>query len=578
MKKVIMGHRGVGKTSLLKRHALQFIDVPHFDLDQEVENRHKIKIIDFFKNKTEAEFRDLEIKTYQQIKAENKSYVIALGAGFLIENIDSEDEVLFVSRVTDSDGRFFLNRPRLDLNINALTESVQRYHLREIRFRNRADFIYYMPEGAEYKNAIEPKILQYKFVIEKAYYTLNKNELKNISQILKNYKQIELRTDLIEKNDILKITKQYRNHDWLISIRDSEKFEIDRKFTIDCDTQYLSSYGDNYSIVSTHTNELSKALAEVKPFENRCHIKLCPMIVTFEELKLGHAWQSQDPQNRSFLPRSQNAKWNWYRLLGKFQQKLNFIRGFNEQSDQPTVFQWLSLPNEFKNWACVMGQPIHFSRSPLMHHDFFQTQKTYITAINLSEEEFKKNINWLQQLGLNQAAVTSPLKDVAFAVCSQLSETAEKLKSVNTLFFSNDQISGHNTDLDGFEFLIQKNLDVPDSQTAVWGGGGTLPVIKKVLPTVNYYSSQTGQLRNEIDFSIDDPEVLIWAAPRMQKTLWPLKHWKIKKIIDLNYAETSMGLEYAQQLIEQDASVQYVSGLDMFHVQARKQQDYWSKK
>ena len=43
MKRVLIGHRGVGKTALLERHQTYFPDIEHFDLDQEIEKRKKIK-------------------------------------------------------------------------------------------------------------------------------------------------------------------------------------------------------------------------------------------------------------------------------------------------------------------------------------------------------------------------------------------------------------------------------------------------------------------------------------------------------------------------------------------------------
>ncbi len=49
MRRVFIGHRGVGKTSLLRRHQGYFPDVAHFDLDAEIEKSQQHQI--FFKIK-----------------------------------------------------------------------------------------------------------------------------------------------------------------------------------------------------------------------------------------------------------------------------------------------------------------------------------------------------------------------------------------------------------------------------------------------------------------------------------------------------------------------------------------------
>ena len=48
MKKVFIGHRGVGKTNLLVRHSKYFLDIQHFDLDAEIEKLENKTISEIF--------------------------------------------------------------------------------------------------------------------------------------------------------------------------------------------------------------------------------------------------------------------------------------------------------------------------------------------------------------------------------------------------------------------------------------------------------------------------------------------------------------------------------------------------
>jgi shikimate 5-dehydrogenase/shikimate kinase len=574
MKRILIGHRGVGKTSLLLRHQTYFSQILHFDLDLLIEKKTKMSIVDFFNENGEDRFRQLEFEVYSEIIEKNKKYVISVGAGFQISLIKPDNEVFFVSRQTDADGRLFLDRPRLNLEVSALDESKQRYHQRHLNFRNRADLIYHLSEGIEHPNAIEEKIFKGDFNIEQAYYTLNAKEHSQVSQRINRFSKIELRTDLLSEQQILQIVTKFPQHHWLVSYRTSHLFQVPEHVHTDCDVQFLK--GQNYKgkIVSTHSVPIDQALLEVQPYQNQFSIKLCPFINTFAELKKGHEWQQQNPEQRSFLPRSENGKWNWYRQFSKYTQKINFVRNFNEQLDQPSVYQWLNLPDHRPTqWAAVLGQPIYFSRSPVQHENYFKQKNSFMVAIDINSDEFSENLMWLNQLGLTYIAVTAPHKEIAYQHAQQRTPEAQELESANTLFIQLKEIKAHNTDLAGFKVMISGGAT--EAPIAIWGGGGTLAMMKKVLPQAICFSSQTGSSRDQQPFK-NDFKTMIWAAPRRAQTLFPPLEWPVEKIVDLNYVENSVGLEYAQKLISKNNSIQYISGLIMFREQARKQQEFWS--
>jgi shikimate 5-dehydrogenase len=171
--------------------------------------------------------------------------------------------------------------------------------------------------------------------------------------------------------------------------------------------------------------------------------------------------------------------------------------------------------------------------------------------------------------------VTSPLKEVLYRIADVKSETAEKFQSANTLIITDKLISVHNTDLEGFRDLVAGIK--PTESVAIWGGGGTLEMMKSVLPSAFLFSSQTAELRDKnsqqklknLNESLD---YLIWAAPRTTHTRFPSETLTIKQIIDLNYTASSMGIELAAL-----RNIPYSSGLKMFRLQALKQQQYWSE-
>ena len=132
----------------------------------------------------------------------------------------------------------------------------------------------------------------------------------------------------------------------------------------------------------------------------------------------------------------------------------------------------------------VIGNPINHSLSPKLHN--FWIKQNRIDAIYDKE---KLNSNQLEDLilkvrgkkidGIN---ITVPFKTTIIPYLDQLSTEAEQTKSVNTIYFKNDKVIGHNTDIDGFEKAINKiDFKVTDKKIFILGAGGVVPSIVYAL-------------------------------------------------------------------------------------------------
>ena len=71
MIKVLVGHRGVGKSSLLIRLQSYFPKDKFLDLDREIESRQNKNISEIFKLQGEAKFRQIELETFIEIEKQN---------------------------------------------------------------------------------------------------------------------------------------------------------------------------------------------------------------------------------------------------------------------------------------------------------------------------------------------------------------------------------------------------------------------------------------------------------------------------------------------------------------------------
>lgn len=569
MKRVIIGHRGVGKSSLLMRHQTYFTDRDHFDLDLEIEKKANKKISDIFFNEGEKIFRQLELETFQQL-IQKDAFVISVGGGFPVEQIPQDIEVVFVSRRTDSDGRIFLNRPTINSTLSPLEDSLQLYKNRQQKFIDRADLIYLMPEGIKNIDSIEKQILSKIPFDVLSYTTVAKNNaFESLNQ------NLELRTDLLSAEKIQKIVEKNPQKNFLISYRtpesqfsfSSEKIIYDWGLELGLPSK---DFLNQKNIISVHEGSIENCINQLEAF-SECHLKLSPVIHSWRELIQGYRWQQVNPNKRSFLPRTIDTKFNlsWFRLLSLSWQKINFVYGFTQLPDQPSLYEILNFKKNYnkKEFGAVLGWPVAHSRTPQEQQPHMSMP---ILSISVEEKEFSLAISFLTELGLRFAAVTSPLKKVAGSLCA-LSEEC------NSLVYKNQKWFGTSTDHFGFEKLWQHIPSELQSAVAVWGGAGVISSLKKIAPHVQWYSARTGKLKNDIknNSKAESPQVVIWAAPRHPEIRFPdqiYTEWKPQMILDLNYVDHSMGLEYAKRI-----NIQYISGLEMFFEQARQQRIFWKE-
>ena len=111
--------------------------------------------------------------------------------------------------------------------------------------------------------------------------------------------------------------------------------------------------------------------------------------------------------------------------------------------------------------TAVIGSPINHSLSPSIHNYWINKNKIKTDVyqkIKIDALELNKKIHNLINdnfIGLN---VTIPLKELAFDICEELSETSKQLKAVNTLTFKKGKVIGNNTDPKGFINSINDRL------------------------------------------------------------------------------------------------------------------------
>lgn len=601
MTTVLIGARGTGKSSLLARMKEYARGRGiFFDLDVEIEKNEHQSVSEIFEKSGETYFRQLEKKYFEQLvesKAQEKDIFIAVGGGFDVQSIPKSMHVLWLQRHSDQFGRIFLDRPSLNPDLNPLDEFHTRQKVRIANYRQSAWEEYLIPEGLESPTDVEKQILFGPINAIDGCLTLLPQVFASedrwayfVEKRLKwGVQYFEIRDDLLTETQIGRVIRDIPKDRILWARRTqqiSKYFNPDQVGLVDWDRDLLEGVSLNpSSMVSVHSFREGETLEQVFEFfsslrDSGCHYKLAVEIKNFAELAQGHYWQIENPEQCSFLPRSPSGDWRWYRLWRGNDQKINFWReGDGSALDQPTLFEWLSRQNKVgESFAALLGDPIQHSYTPIEQEPFFEKTKHNVFPIKVTEDQWSSALSILKKWGLFAAAVTSPLKRKAYLECKRISPRAQILEAVNTLYYKdNEGWIGENTDIDGLKALaLEAEKKVPltnESAIAVWGGGGTLALMKNQWPKAQYFSIQKGEVR-EGDLADDwRPQWVVWAAGLWGQvgTKVPNELWRPELIIDLNYRMDSGGRYYAKKV-----GAKYISGETMFRVQASEQQKFWS--
>lgn len=100
----------------------------------------------------------------------------------------------------------------------------------------------------------------------------------------------------------------------------------------------------------------------------------------------------------------------------------------------------------------VLGHPVGHSLSPLLHNTAFAALRwnAIYLALDVVPERIPDVLPALEAMGFRGVNLTVPLKEAAYQALSQRDASAERVRSVNTVQFTDKGMVGHSTDGEGF--------------------------------------------------------------------------------------------------------------------------------
>lgn len=632
---LLIGHRGAGKSTLLRRLAGYAPAARCLDLDDELARQHGASTRELFERLGEAEFRRRETRLLHALLAEASQpetpLVIAVGAGFAGElpalaARDGELRVVWVARASDERGRIFLDRPRLDPELDPLAEFHHRRTQRTPRYRALATDCWLLPEGAEAGSDEEAAYFLDRLRTVGGVLTLVPESARPerlapylARRVAWGVDAIELRDDLLDEGQLRAALACVPREQRLVSFRSRARLASSLALLLEhgtarwdwpvelgeCPRELRQTGGGIASLHGRSPDEpLANAIRRLESHAEHCGAGLRKLAVPIRhlgELAAGHAWSLAEPRRNVFLPMDPVAgRFAWYRLWRGAGLPLNFFREVPVEPqaaapapDQPTLCEWLlrkRLPAPTERpppFAAVLGDPVSHSRTPVEQGAFFAARGMPTLRIAITEADLAScdPLAGLAALGLRAAAVTSPHKAAVLGWGGAVAPRPLAGESaVNTLAY--DSAEGRylatSTDEEGLRaawLALQAELPTPRPTIAIWGGGGLQPVLESGFAGTGarYFSARSGASRSpqNDDGGADDafrPDVVVWAVGRKRHAAWPPSGWRPAWVLDLDYGEDSPGREYALR-----CGAKHRDGLLMFRAQAAAQRRFFEQ-
>ena len=166
----------------------------------------------------------------------------------------------------------------------------------------------------------------------------------------------------------------------------------------------------------------------------------------------------------------------------------------------------------------VIGNPIEHSLSPKLHN--YWIKKNNIKAVydkkKLDESNLKNIIYEVKEKKITGINVTVPFKKAIIPFLEELTLEANETQSVNTIYFNNEKVIGHNTDIEGFELSLKHcKYDVKDKKVFILGAGGVVSSIIYSLRKMNaseiIVSNRTKKKADILKNIFKDIDVVDWG-------------------------------------------------------------------
>ena len=207
----------------------------------------------------------------------------------------------------------------------------------------------------------------------------------------------------------------------------------------------------------------------------------------------------------------------------------------------------------------IIGWPADHSFSPRMHNYISgRMGMDYVyTAFNVAPESLSDAIAGVRALGIRGINVTAPHKIEVMKYLDEISDSAQRLGSVNSVVNRNGKLVGYNTDSEGFYTALQNaGIEITGKRLLIMGSGG---VVKPTLIRLCEAEPQRITLVNRTR-----QKALVMAEMIYDATGYRIKTDVDDLDFDLVINTTSAGMEPQEDTLPTD-NIAEIRDLDFIH-------------
>jgi shikimate dehydrogenase len=133
----------------------------------------------------------------------------------------------------------------------------------------------------------------------------------------------------------------------------------------------------------------------------------------------------------------------------------------------------------------IFGHPVSHSLSPIMHNAAFRkiNLDCVYVAFNIHPDNLKSATDAIKSMGISGVNVTIPHKERIISLLDRISPEVALTGAVNTVKNENGNLTGFNTDVEGFLTAIKEDLGVTPKGLRIFllGAGGAARAVLTAL-------------------------------------------------------------------------------------------------
>lgn len=136
------------------------------------------------------------------------------------------------------------------------------------------------------------------------------------------------------------------------------------------------------------------------------------------------------------------------------------------------------------NFYGLIGKRLIHSFSGVIHHLILKKigKNGEYNLFEVEEKNLNRSVEALKILGCRGANVTIPYKVGIIKYMDEISEEAENIGAVNTIEFTRNKLTGHNTDYYGFGLTLKRyDIDVLNKDVILLGTGGASKAVASYI-------------------------------------------------------------------------------------------------